>query len=301
MRDRSEILDTVTDSVAIVSGGMDSITMLYDMITNGLTPRVLSFNYGQRHKKELDYARIHADRMGLPHNIVDLSSITHLISNSALTSPYDIMEGRAIDVPEGHYAADNMALTVVPNRNMIMAAIAAGVAVNDKACTIGIGIHAGDHYQYPDCRPEFIKALEHCILVATNGFNNFKAGYSTSKSLASDPIKYQQAELDIFGGVEGQFGMAEVGTIYAPFLMKTKADIAFMALEMQIPLDLTWSCYKGGDVHCGRCGTCVERLEAIAEAGAKMNESMMTWEDNTIYADTEFWKATVKPATPEDV
>src|SRR5690348_18340018 len=113
-----------TDSVAIVSGGLDSTTLVYDMLDKGYTPHLLSFDYGQRHKKELQYARDTAARLNLPHDVIDLTNITHLISNSALTSDHKHAEGNdIIEVPEGHYAADNMKLTVVPNRNMIMLSI----------------------------------------------------------------------------------------------------------------------------------------------------------------------------------
>jgi 7-cyano-7-deazaguanine synthase len=234
------------DGVAVVSGGLDSITMVYYLIDSGSRPRLLSFDYGQKHKKELDFAKNTAMKLSLDWNLVDLSSITGLIGNSALT--------QGAEVPEGHYAEDNMALTVVPNRNMMMLAIATAVAVNDKLSYVAAGMHAGDHAQYPDCRPEFIRSMNHAITTANEGFIN--------------------APGDIF--------------IRAPWLFQTKNDIARNAFELNVPLEETWSCYKGGEKHCGRCGTCVERLEAIHSVeGAPAN-----W-DKTEYEDRAYWETAV--------
>jgi len=264
------------DSVAIVSGGLDSTVLVYDMLDKGFTPHMLSFNYGQRHKKELDFAKRTAARLGLRHDIVDLSSITRLISNSALTSaPDDILEPESydIEVPDGHYAEDNMKATVVPNRNMIMLSIAAGVAVNNSYKVVATGVHGGDHFIYPDCRPRFINAANAAISLGNAGFGAFP----------------EVAENE---------HLAEV--MFTPFLYKTKADIAYRALELDVPLHETWSCYKGGDNHCGKCGTCVERLEAIDEAVTRWNDAHEATEnvveDFTVYEDTEFWKTAIENA-----
>jgi 7-cyano-7-deazaguanine synthase len=263
--------DRKHDSVAIVSGGLDSVTLVFDLVSQNYKPHILSFNYGQRHKKELTYAAMVAKRFGLKHDIADLQTITHLISNSALTSPkavsgdmpfYELAPNK-IEVPEGHYAEDNMSVTVVPNRNMIMLSIAAGVAVNNKYRSIATGVHAGDHFQYPDCRPEFIYQVSETIRTANDGFHNFGSGQA----------------------------------VFAPYMNLTKADIAVRAFELGVPLHMTWSCYKGGENHCGRCGTCVERLEAIAEAKAHMlrryPSTDTVWADATVYDDEEFWKIEV--------
>lgn len=231
-----------SDGVAIVSGGMDSITMVYHLLDQKQTPHLVSFDYGQRHKKELDFAQRCAERKGLHWSLVDLSSITDLIATSALT--------HGADVPEGHYAEDNMALTVVPNRNMMMASIATAIAVSEGGWYIATGVHSGDHAQYPDCRPEFVDALQTCVHVANKGF------------------------------IDPEF------QVVAPFLYSTKAEIASEALFLGVPLNETWSCYKGGDKHCGRCGTCVERLEAIDSV------HVPGW-DTTEYEDTEFWREAV--------
>jgi 7-cyano-7-deazaguanine synthase len=250
------------DSVAIVSGGMDSVTLLYAMKTLGYQPRVLSFNYGQRHKKELEFAKYHATALDLPWHCIDLSGITHLINNSALTSQTrmvtgtELAEGKGfhnhIEVPEGHYADDNMKLTVVPNRNMMMLSIAGAVVVNDRALTLGIGVHGGDHAIYPDCRPEFIEQFEETLKAANVGF------------------------------IQRNFRM------FAPFLYEDKAYIVESGEELNVDWTKTWSCYKGGEVHCGKCATCVERREAFALAGVV---------DPTEYEDkTNYWKQVTQNA-----
>jgi 7-cyano-7-deazaguanine synthase len=136
------------DSCAIFSGGLDSTVLVYDMLEEGYTPHLLSFDYGQRHNKELTFAKATAQKLDLRHDIINLRELTHLISNSALTSGTSTGDNR-IEVPEGHYAEDNMKATVVPNRNMIMLSIACGIAVNNKYRTVGTGVHGGDHFIYP--------------------------------------------------------------------------------------------------------------------------------------------------------
>ncbi len=141
-----------SDGVAIVSGGMDSITLVYYLIkVHKAQPHLLSFDYGQKHIKELQFALACAERLQLRWSLIDLSSVTDLISNSALTSKSsgEVGDTREIEVPEGHYAQDNMALTVVPNRNSMMLSVATAVAVNNKYKYVAAGMHAGDSYQYP--------------------------------------------------------------------------------------------------------------------------------------------------------
>jgi 7-cyano-7-deazaguanine synthase len=160
------------------------------------------------------------------HKIVDLRCINGLVQSSALTNPN-------MKIPEGHYAAPNMKDTVVPNRNMIMYAIAVGYAVSIKAQALYVGVHAGDHFIYPDCRPQFIFGLDSLVRVANEGFidQNFQ--------------------------------------VVAPFLYNTKAEIVKIGNTLDVPFELTWSCYKGGEIHCGKCGTDVERIEAFELAGVK--------------------------------
>lgn len=213
------------DSIIIVSGGMDSITLLYDFkerIALGV-----SFDYGSNHNaKEIPFAKIHCERLGIPHITISLDFIRKYFKSS-------LLEG-AEAIPEGHYEDENMKSTVVPFRNGIMLAIAAGLAESNKLDNVMIANHGGDHAIYPDCRPEFINSISHATAAGT------------------------------YNGVK----------ILAPYTNITKADIARKGKELGIDYSETWSCYKGGDKHCGKCGTCVERKEALAEAGI---------EDNTEY------------------
>ncbi len=220
-------------AVVIVSGGMDSVTLAHYLKAEGWELSLLSFDYGQRHGKELEFARRCAERLGAPWHRVDLSGLQALLPGSSLTDP-------GLEVPEGHYAADNMKVTVVPNRNAIMLSCAWGHAVAIGAQAVAFGAHAGDHFIYPDCRPEFHRALQGAFQVGNEGFG--------------DPDLY----------------------LLAPFLHLSKADIAARAAQLRVPIEETWSCYKGGEHHCGKCGTCVERIEALFVAGV---------EDPTVYEE----------------
>ena len=212
-----------TRAIAIVSGGMDSITLAYLLGSQGYELHLLGVDYGQRHKKELSYAKRCAEKLGASFEIADISGVGRLLSGSALTND--------IDVPHGHYAAENMGVTVVPNRNAIMLSIAYGVAVARDASLVACAVHAGDHYVYPDCRPEFIEAFDAMQRRAVEGFG--------------DP--------DL--------------RLYALFMHKTKAQIAEIGATLDVPYGDTWSCYEGGEFHCGLCGTCTERKEAFEFAG----------------------------------
>lgn len=208
--------------IALFSGGMDSTVLLAHLLDEGNEVDALSVNYGQRHAKELDAAKMIARDMGVPHDVADLTPLRTLLSGSALTDA-------SVDVPDGHYAEESMRLTVVPNRNAIMLSVAAGVAVARGATAVATAVHAGDHAIYPDCRPAFITALSCATMIGTEGFGDV--------------------------------------VILAPFMDGSKADIAFRGWALGAPLDLTWSCYKGGQRHCGACGTCYERREAFVDAG----------------------------------
>lgn len=214
-------------SVVVMSGGMDSTTTLYIALAESDASDIvaLSFDYGQRHRKELIAAAQICKNASVEHHVIDLTSLTSLIATSALTDPEH-------EVPEGHYADENMKQTVVPNRNSIMANVSIGVAISRHARYLYLGVHAGDHAIYPDCRPEFVDSLQHLAEVANKGF------------------------------IEPYF------EIRTPFIYKTKADIVAIGLELGVPYGDTWTCYKGGEVHCGRCATCVERLEAFDAVGA---------------------------------
>lgn len=211
-------------AIAVVSGGLDSVTLAHLLASYGAQLHLLAFDYGQRHRKELGFARECAERLNAAFDLVDISGFSRLISGSALTSD-------EIEVPHGHYAAEAMALTVVPNRNAIFLALSFGVAVNEGAQLVAAGVHGGDHFIYPDCRPAFIAAFNTMQKTATEGF--------------ADP------NLEL----------------WAPFLDTDKTGIVRIGHELGVPFERTWSCYQGGDKHCGKCGTCVERREAFALAG----------------------------------
>lgn len=143
--------------VVIVSGGMDSVTLLHRVVAvakiSGEEVYALSFDYGQKHVRELQKAAQQTRILKVPHQIVNMKKIgKQLLSASCLTSD--------VAVPEGHYSEENMKLTVVPNRNMIMLSLAIGYAVSIKASKVIYGAHAGDHDTYPDCRKEFVDAMQ---------------------------------------------------------------------------------------------------------------------------------------------
>lgn len=215
------------DIVAIVSGGMDSVTLacLLRSQNPNADMHLLSFDYGQRHRKELEYAEMCAEDIGAQWDIIDLSHLRSLLaqSHSALVDP-------DVEVPHGHYEHESMRWTVVPNRNAIMLSIATGIAVASDAEIVATGVHAGDHAIYPDCRPQFIADMQNAMFVGNEGF------------------------------CKPEF------QIIAPFITCTKTDIARKGKVLGVDYTKTWSCYEGKDVHCGKCGTCVERHEALEEA-----------------------------------
>ena len=213
------------DSVLILSGGVDSVTLLYD--EQERIALAISFDYGSKHNaREIPFAQWHCQQLGIKHVVIPLDFMTKYFKSS-------LLEGGE-EIPEGHYAADNMKSTVVPFRNGIMLAIAAGIAESRGLKFVMMANHGGDHTIYPDCRPEFVKAMSQATRTGT------------------------------FPGIE----------ILAPYTNLTKSDIAMLGKTLGIDYTKTWSCYKGGEHHCGKCGTCVERKEALADAGIK---------DETIY------------------
>jgi len=209
--------------IALLSGGIDSTTLLYHLLAKKHKVMAISFNYGQRHKKELEYAKKVCQKLKVEQKVVNLSSLKELLHGSALTTP-------EVEVPAGHYTDATMKATVVPNRNMIFLSIAGGYAVAEKADMLAIAVHAGDHPIYPDCRPQFIEAFAKALNLGN----------------------YHQVK------------------VYAPYLNKTKAEIVQEGLKLGIDYEKeTWSCYVGADQPCGKCGTCVEREEALALAKAR--------------------------------
>lgn len=215
------------DSLIIVSGGMDSVTLLYEKKDN--IAMAITFDYGSNHNaKEIPFAKTHCERLGIKHIVIPLAFVRDYFKSS-------LLEG-ANAIPEGHYADENMKSTVVPFRNGIMLSIACGIAESNGLKKVFIANHFGDHAIYPDCRKSFIDAMSEAMKNGT----------------------YEGIIID------------------APYTNITKADIARHGKELGIDYAETWSCYKGGEKHCGKCGTCVERKEALRNAGIS---------DSTVYED----------------
>lgn len=153
----------IRHAVVVVSGGLDSTTMAYWLSTHADRLTALAVDYGQRHRKELQFARATARALGAPIHVVDLTSVGRLLGGSALTDD-------SVDVPEGHYTDLSMAITVVPNRNALLLDVAVALATALGADAVAFGAHAGDHTVYPDCRPEFLAAYQTMVTVAGQGF-----------------------------------------------------------------------------------------------------------------------------------
>ncbi len=211
------------DSVIVLSGGMDSTTLLHerkDQIALAVT-----FDYGSKHNaREIECARKNCEMLGIEHIVIPLEFMGKYFKSSLLIGGEEI--------PEGHYADENMKSTVVPFRNGIMLSIAAGLAESRGLKKVMLANHGGDHAIYPDCRPGFVDAMSEAIKQGT------------------------------YDGI----------TIDAPYTNITKSDIARIGKKIGVDYNLTYSCYKGGEKHCGKCGTCVERMEALRDAGIEVND-----------------------------
>ena len=190
-------------TVVILSGGLDSTTLLYELLDAGHEVKALSFNYGQRHDRELEAAKTLARLTGVEHRTVDISGLSALFGANALTD-------LSVAVPHGEYTPATIAVTMVPNRNMIMLSIA-----------------AGSYTPYPDCQPSFVAAMN-CATQLCDFY----------------PI-----------------------TVLAPFVDWHKAEIVRRGQALGVPFELTWSCYQGANLHCGKCSTCLDRRAAFAECG----------------------------------
>ena len=213
------------DTVLILSGGVDSTTLLYD--EKDRIALAVSFDYGSKHNaREIPFAQMHCRRLGIEHVVIPLDFMTSYFRSSLLQGGEEI--------PEGHYADENMKSTVVPFRNGIMLSIAVGIAESHGLKCVMMANHSGDHTIYPDCTPAFVDAFDAAAAAGT------------------------------FVNVH----------LRSPYTLLTKADIARRGKSLGINYAETWSCYKGGEHHCGKCGTCVERREAFALAGI---------DDTTIY------------------
>lgn len=206
------------EGLLILSGGMDSVTMLYEYRER--IAIAVTFDYGSKHNaREIEFARMHCERLGIPHLIIPLDFMAQYFKSSLLKGGEEI--------PEGSYDDDNMKSTVVPFRNGIMLSVAAGLAETHGLRYIMMANHSGDHAIYPDCRPQFVEAMSEAVKAGT------------------------------YDGI----------TLFAPYTGISKTDIALKGKHLGIDYSETWSCYKGGEKHCGKCGTCVERREALRDAG----------------------------------
>ena len=209
------------DSVIVLSGGMDSTTLLHDCKER--IALAVTFDYGSRHNaREIECARKNCEMFGIEHIVIPLEFMGRYFKSSLLIGGEEI--------PEGHYADENMKSTVVPFRNGIMLSIAAGLAESRGLKKVMLANHGGDHAIYPDCRPGFVDAMSEAIKQGT------------------------------YDGV----------VIDAPYTNITKSDIARIGKLKGVDYSLTYSCYKGGEKHCGKCGTCVERMEALRDAGIEL-------------------------------
>ena len=180
----------------------------------------------------IDYGQRHGKEIESARALCGELGVEHRVAD--LSGLGQLLSGSAltsseVEVPEGHYAEESMKTTVVPNRNMILLSVSAGWAIASKYDRIAYAAHAGDHAIYPDCRPVIAEALDAAIGLAD----------------------WHKADL------------------HRPFVDLTKADIAALGNQLGVPFEKTWSCYKGLDLHCGRCGTCVERREALHLAEVK--------------------------------
>ncbi len=210
-------------SLLVLSGGMDSVTMLYEYASE--IALAVNFSYGSNHNaRERECARLHCHNLGIELVGIDLDFMNRYFESSLLQG--------ADAIPEGHYADENMKSTVVPFRNGIMLSIAAGLAESRDLDTVMIASHGGDHAIYPDCRGAFVDAMAEAVRLGT------------------------------YAGIR----------IVAPYTGITKGEIACHGRDLGIDYSTTYSCYKGGEKHCGKCGTCVERREALAYAGIKLDD-----------------------------
>lgn len=211
-------------AVIILSGGIDSSTLLYDTAAKGSEVSALTFIYGQKHEREIGSARAIAEGLSVSHRVVDLSPLKGVLSGSALTDPgVEIPE-----VPESAEHYDTLKATIVPNRNAIFLSIAVGYAVSTGAGSVLFGAHHSDRGVYPDCRAEFVEAFQH------------------AERLATDAPELR---------------------VEAPYAALDKSEIVRLGAGLGVPFGLAWSCYKGGEIHCGVCSSCRERKRAFAEAG----------------------------------
>ncbi|MBI0583951.1 MAG: 7-cyano-7-deazaguanine synthase QueC [Methanomassiliicoccus sp.] len=214
-------------TVVLLSGGLDSTTTLAYAISKGYEVVPLTISYGQRHARELRSAKAVAEHYGIKQHVMTDLDLSFLTTSALTSSKVDVPKRGSLDD-----ISEEIPVTYVPARNIIMLSIAAGLCETVGGEAIFIGANAVDYSGYPDCRPEFLKAFQHVLAVGTKA------------------------------GVEGRPIRVE-----APILSMSKAEIVALAKKLDAPLHLTWSCYQGGEKACGRCDSCLLRLKGFHDAG----------------------------------
>ena len=212
--------------VLILSGGLDSSILGFWLKKYYSAELIcITFDYGQKHRNELNYAKNIVQLLQSEHHLIDLSFIKNVLmhSNSSLVNP-------KFNVPHGEYTKQNMQSTVVPNRNSLMLTIAWTIACTNNATAVAYGAHTGDHYLYPDTRPEYFQALNNALKLGT-------------EDVCNTQLK-----------------------LIAPFINYSKSQIVLEGVKLHFPFELTWTCYEGGNMHCGICGACISRKQSFIEA-----------------------------------
>ena len=204
---------TIDSVVLILSGGLDSTTVLYKLLNEGKRVTALTFNYGQKAKKEIECAKNICKELNIEHHIFDISSILDILKWSSLIDG----DNNSLERPEN---------TVVPSRNTILLELATAFAISNKLDAVYYGAIKGDVGDYPDTTPEFIEKINEL-----NKVNNY-------------------------------FYIP----VYAPFVNKEKYEVVKEAMELNVPIEKTWSCYIDGEEPCGECFSCKGRKEAIEKA-----------------------------------
>ncbi len=210
-------------AVLILSGGADSSTLGYWLKSQGYSQLIcVTYDYGQRQSIEIEYAKKIAKNLDAEHHIVDIRFMKGFLKGSSLTD-------ESVAVPHGEYTKENMQLTVVPNRNTILLSLAWAIACVEKADVLAYGAQCGDHYLYPDTRPDYFSAMNLALRLGT------------------EDSRKDNLEL------------------IAPLLNKSKAEVIKLGVSLNVPFADTWSCYEGGEVHCGQCGACQNRKQGFIE------------------------------------
>lgn len=219
----------MSKAVVLLSGGLDSSTVLGIAKEQGHDIVALTFDYGQRHEREIESARAVAEAMGATEHIIIPLTFGLLLDSSLTMSGSEVPTGRG-----RQDISSSIPSTYVPSRNIMFLSIGASIAESVGAGHLFIAANAVDFSGYPDCTPEFVASFQKVLDVGTKA------------------------------GKEGRSIKVE-----APVIDMTKAQIVREAIRLRVPLELTWSCYQGGKKACGRCDSCVLRLEGFKQAGAE--------------------------------